>query len=331
MTKSAFFNLDFEKIYPTPSPERMAQAFFNRIWRKLHVENFSFLIVFYGRHRTGKSMGAVSFCHILDETFEPNLENRVVYSSRALINAFKDIRQKKIKGAGIIVDEAGTGDLSSQRWYEDMAKLVSANLQAVGYLNPFVCFVTPNFSFINNVARKLSQGVFEVTRSHTRYAIIKPFWIENSPWQTGVYRKYPIFCENHGGIPSSIYKVNQIRIGLPVDRIRERYQAHSQAYKDNFMNESEEQVASAEFQKTMKSSFVSGITAIADEVFTNIDDYKGYGVGKNKDQVSQHIIRLRHGLSQSDSKTVRLLVTKRLSENKGKVNDDALQGIEENS
>lgn len=259
-------------------------------------------------------MGAVSFCHILDETFEANLESRVVYSSRALINAFKDIREKKIKGAGIIVDEAGTGDLSSQRWYEDMAKLVSANLQAVGYLNPFVCFVTPNFSFINNVARKLSQGVFEVTRSHTRYAMIKPFWIENSPWQTGVYRKYPIFCENHGGIPSSIYKVNQIRIGLPVEAIRKRYQDHSQAYKDNFLNESEEQVASSEFQKNMKTSFVSGITAIADEVYTNIDDYKGYGVGKNKDQVSQHIIRLKHGLSQADSKTVRLLVTKRLDD-----------------
>lgn len=329
MTMSKFFDVNYEQVYPTPSPQRMAEAFFNRIWIKLHVENFSFLIVFYGRHRTGKSYGAVSFCNILDETFAPNLENRVVYSSRALINAFKDVRQKKIKGAGIVVDEAGTGDLSSQRWYEDMAKLVSANLQAVGYLNPFVCFVTPNFSFINNVARKLSQGVFEVTRTHNRYATIKPFWIENNPWQTGIYRKYPLFCENHGGIPSSIYKINQIRIGLPPEDIANRYKAHSQAYKDNFLNESEEQVASAEFQHNMKSSFVSGITAIAEEVYQSIDDYKGYGAGKNKESISQHIIRLRHGISQADAKTVRLLVQKRVDEDRRRTGEDALQGIED--
>jgi len=314
MSISKFFDVDFKSIYPDPTPERLAQAFFNRIWRKLHVENFSFLIVFYGRHRTGKSLGAVSFCHILDETFEKNLETRVVYSSRALINAFKDIRQKKIKGAGIVVDEAGTGDLSSQRWYEDMAKLVSANLQAVGYLNPIVCFVTPNFSFINNVARKLSQGVFEVTRSHTRYASIKPFWIENSPWQTGVYRKYPIFCENRKGIASSIYKVNSIRIGLPAEPIMARYIAHSQAYKDNFLDESEKEVEAVEFNKSMKTSFVSGITAVAEEVYRNIDEYRGYGAGKNKESISQNIIRLKHGLSQADSKTVRLLVTKKMGE-----------------
>ncbi len=319
---SKFFDLDYEQIYPTPTPQRMAEAFFNRIYIKLHVENFSFLIVFYGRHRTGKSLGAVTFCYVLDETFEQNLETRVVYSSRALINAFKEIRKNKIKGAGIIVDEAGTGDLSSQRWYEDMAKLVSANLQAVGYLNPFVCFVTPNFSFINNVARKLSQGVFEVTRSHMKYATIKPFWIENSPWQTGMYRKYPLFCENHNGIASSIYKLNQIRIGLPPDRVMKRYMDHSQAYKDNFLSESEEQIASTEFTKNMKTSFVSTINSIADEVYENIDDYKGFGSGRNKETISQHIIRLKHNLSQSDAKTVRLLVTKRLGESKKQASDE---------
>jgi hypothetical protein len=168
-----------------------------------------------------------------------------------------------------------------------------------------------------------------LTRSHTRYATIKPFWVENSPWQTGVYRKYPIFCENRAGIPSSIYKVNQIRIGLPPEPIMNRYVAHSQAYKDNFLDESEKEVAAVEFNKNMKSSFVSGITAIAEEVYNNIDEYKGFGSGKNKNSVSQNIIRLRHSLSQADAKTVRLLVTKRLSEDVIGESKDASQGSDE--
>ena len=219
---NTFFSIDFEKAYPKPTPKRIAEAYFNRIWRKLHIENFSFLIVFYGLHRVGKSMSAGSFAYILDPTFEKNLETRVIYSSKDLITTFKNIRKQKLRGAAVIVDEAGAGDFSSQRWYEDMAKIVSANLQSIGYLNPAIFFVTQNFSFINSTARKLSNGVFEVTRHNNKYSNIKPFWIENNPWMSGYYRKYPLFCENRNGIASNIYKVKKIKISMPPSNIRKR-------------------------------------------------------------------------------------------------------------
>ena len=311
---NAFFNLDFEKAYPTPPPERISQAYFNRIWRKLHIENFSFLIIFYGLHRVGKSLSAVSFCHILDPTFEENLENRVVYTSRGLIEEFKKIREEKIKGAGIIVDEAGTGDLSSQRWYEDMAKIVSANLQSVGYLNPFICFVTQNFSFINATARKLSNGVFEVTRKSNRFTSIKPFWIENNPWMTGFYRKYPIFCENRNGIPSNVYKVNRIKIGMPPPKIRNRYDAHSQAYKDKFLKDSEEEIQLMRQAKTQKNVLVTGINAMAEEVYKNIDDYSRTD-RKGNIIINPELIRHEHTITYRDAKLVKALVERKVKGN----------------
>jgi len=213
--RNTYFNIDYEKAYPKPTPERIAEAFFNRMWRKLHVENFSYLIVLYGLHRVGKSEAAVSIAHILDETFEENLESRVVYNSRELLNTFKDIRVLGEKGCAVVVDEAGSGDIAATRWYEDMAKIVSAQLQAVGWLNPLILFVTQNYSFINSTARKLSSGVFEVERKNNRYSTIKPFWVQSNPWMTGSYRKYPIFCEERNGILSNVYKVNRIKIVRP--------------------------------------------------------------------------------------------------------------------
>jgi hypothetical protein len=307
-----FYDLDFDVIYPTPTSETLAWAYFNRLYRKLHVENFSLLITFYGRHRAGKSLGAVDFGYILDPTFLPNLEKRVVYTSKDLMQAFKEIRINKIKGGAVIIDEAGSGDLSSQRWYEEISKIVSAELQAVGYLNPFIGFVTQSFSFINTTARKLSHGVFEVYRTNTDYSKIKPFWIENNPWISGSYHKYPIFCENHNGVASNIYKINNIRIPLPPDEVKDRYIAHSQAYKDKLLDDSEEEIALIEFDKNSKKVYVSGIDAIVEEVVLNYTDYTSVSNKKGVNMfLNPDLIRHSHdGISIKDSKLVKALAEK---------------------
>jgi len=307
-----FFQQDFDSIYPAPTPERIAKAYFNRIWRKLHIENFSFLITFYGLHRVGKSLGAVSFAYIIDPTFEENMELRVVYDSKSLIKAFKAIRESKIKGGAVIVDEAGSGDLSAQRWYEEMAKIVSANLQSIGYLNPFIGFVTQNFSFINATARRLSNGVFEVYRPSNRYSVIKPFWIENNPWMTGFYRKYPIFCENRNNIASNVYKVNRIKIGLPPKDIQERYEQHSQDHKDKFLEDSEQELELVEASKTQRNLIVENIEAIAEVVYSNQENYRGVKRGQASGVISEDLIRHEHNLTNRDAKLVKALVEKKI-------------------
>lgn len=320
---SSFFDLDFEKIYPEPTPDRLAKAYYNRLWRKLHVENFSLLIVFYGKHRVGKSLSAVDFCYILDETFQANMETRIVYTSKQLINAFKDIKNQGIKGGGIVVDEAGSGDLSNMRWYEELAKVVSSELQAVGYLNPLICFVTQNFSFINTTARKLSQGVFEVNRTSNLYSTIKPFWIENNPWITGFYRKYPIFCESRGGVASNVYKINKIKIGLPPKEIKDRYIAHSQAFKDQLLISSEESVNMAEFGNTKKRLLVTGIEAVVKEVMVNADDYKSFSKKKGiATYLNENLIQHRHSLTMKDAKLVKALAEKELFKTRQPTTDD---------
>jgi len=320
---SHFFSFDFDKTYPQPSPQRMADAFFNRLWRKLNCDNFSMLLVFYGLHRTGKSLSATSICHILDETFEDNLEKRVVYTSRDLIQAFKDIRDHKIKGGGIVVDEAGSGDLSNMRWYEELSKVIGAELQAVGYLNPLICFVTQSFSFINTTARKLSQGVFEVSRTNNTFSKIKPFWVENSPWSVNSFHRYPLFCESRGGVASNVYKINKIKIGLPPQGILDRYVAHSQMFKDNLLDHSEEMIRMDEFNKDKKRVLVTGIEAIVHEVVVNKDDYMSFSKKKGiATYLNENIIRHKHGLTMKDAKLVKALGERELFKDRKPSVDD---------
>jgi hypothetical protein len=319
-----FFSIDFDAIYPPPLPKTLAEAFFNRLWRKLHVDNFSLLITFYGKHRVGKSLAATDFAYILDETFEPNMERRIVYDGKSLISAFKEIREKRIRGASVIVDEAGSGELASQRWYEDAAKIISAELQAVGYLNPFIGFVTQSFSFINSTARKLSQGVFEVNRTNNAYSTIKPFWIENNPWTTSTYKKYPIFCEKRNNVVSNVYKINSIKLGLTPEIVRLRYETHSQAYKDQLLVQSEEDMELLDSMKQQKKVLVSGIDALVVKVSRSPDEYMTDSRQKGKPKyLNKDIIRYKHPeLSDRESKLVKALVEKRLRLSKHSDSDD---------
>lgn len=309
--KSRFFDIRYKEVYPEPTAEDFAIMFLNKIYRKLNVEDFTFLITWYGRHRSGKSLAAVSLSNIIDETFYPNMMERIVYTSLDLLKAFKIIRQNHIKGAAIIVDEAGTGDLSSQNWYEEIAKIVSANLQAIGYLNPLISFVTQDFGFINATARKLSNGVFKVQRHGRSHSSIKPFWINNSPFTKKYIHKYPVFCEKYnGGTLGNVYKINRIRIGLPPAEIRNAYIELSQEYKDKYLMKSEEDVMVSMQMKEQRNMFVTGIDAIANEVYMNIDAYEH---GRSKDGfriIDENLIRHQHKLSYRDAKVVKALVSK---------------------
>lgn len=312
MIHSSFYDIDFESIYPTPTPTRVAEAFFNRLWRKLHVERFSLLITFWGKHRVGKSLTAVTIAHILDETFLPNLEERVVYSGKALVSAFKKIREEKIRGGAVVIDEAGSGELSSQRWYEEAAKIINAELQAVGFLNPYVGFVTQNFSFINTTARRLSQGVYEVNRSNNDFSIVRPFWVSENPWSSNIYHKYPIFCEKRNKVVSNLFKINNIKIRLPPLELRSRYEIHSQAYKDWLLKQSEEDMDVLDTLRYQRKAMVTGIEEIVNEVIDNMDDYSTIGKDGNN-RIDEGIIKHKHEeLTWRDAKTVKALVQQKI-------------------
>jgi hypothetical protein len=307
-------NIDFDKIYPDPDSGQLAAAFFNRLWLKVHVYNFSIIITFYGAHRTGKSLTAVSFSHILDPTFDDNLEMRVCYRSKAILEAFKDIRSQGIHGAAVIIDEAGSGDVSSQRWYEEASKIVSAELQSVGYLNPIIFFVTQDFSFINKTARKLTQGVFGVTRRSNNYSNIKPFWISNDPWSSKIYHKYPVFCYTRSDVPSNIYKINSIKIGLPPSDIKDRYEKFSQAFKDSLLEEGIRSLSKIDDEGKEKKSDIHVIEEAINKILDNPRPFKSTKSKKDDPKLDVAIIQFEFDVSYHKARMIRRIAEIKLKE-----------------
>lgn len=309
---SKYWDLDFYEIYPVPTAEQFAIKYLNELYLKLHCFDFSLLITFYGRHRTGKSLAAVSIANMLDPTFEPNLEHRVVYTAQAFISEMKKIRAERIKGAGIIFDEAGAGELSNERWYEETAKIINAELQACGYLNPFIAFVTPNFGFINTHARKLSQAVYEMNRTHMAYAEIKPLWIRSTPWTSSLMRNYPIVCEMVNGTMSNVYKITRLKINLPPKDIMNRYNKVSQSFKDQLMDASEDELKASAAERKQRMAKSVSIDTIVTEVYKNRKEFLRTPRGKAP-YINEELVRHRYKLSARDARLVKALVEKDIS------------------
>lgn len=306
--------INYERIYPEVDPEKLGLDFLNRLYHRLHISNLSLVMTFYGSHRSGKSLSAVRIANAIDETFYDNLEKRVVFSSSDLLKAFEDLRNRNIKGGAVIVDEAGTGDLSSQRWYEEASKIVGAELQAIGYLNPAIFFVTQDFSFINKTARKLSHAILKVTRNSNKYCKIRFYWISTDPWLSSFVRKLPLFCLSRNDVASNIIKMDEIRLTLPPAELVKRYEEHSQRYKDMLLNKGIEEIHGIEYERIdrIRKRKEINVEEIVNKIIENVDKYQNL----NKKNLSLNVALIKHdfGLSLVNARLVKNLAEKKIIE-----------------
>jgi hypothetical protein len=132
----------------------LSLAYIRSIYNHVHTSGLSYLASFTGAHRTGKSVTASLFAHLVDPTFWVNFEQRVVQSPFQFMTAMKNIIEDDIIGAAVVVDEAGA-TFHSGDWYEKWMKLTQKFLQTCGMLKPIIFFVAPNREFIVAGMRKL--------------------------------------------------------------------------------------------------------------------------------------------------------------------------------
>jgi hypothetical protein len=309
MTISKFFSIP-DDLYPNPSEDELATWFFHGLWTKLHVLNFSLLISLFGQHRTGKSLAGVSFAHILDETFAPELESRVVYDSVSLTEVFRDLRRRDIKGGAVIIDECGSGDLGASRWFESISRTLGAELQSVGYLSPLILFISQNYLFLNSTVRRLSQGIFEVKRKNALWSTIKPLWVSQTPFQTSAHRTYPVCClQTEDGYPSTVLKLNKLRIGLPPKDLVDRYIAHSQSWKDSLLESSVVEVSALNGERFKRKPAMTDINSIVSKVLVDPGKFTTASMQKGtKTFVSKELIRHQFGIPLKDASLVKMIV-----------------------
>jgi hypothetical protein len=321
MMTSKLFSLDYDEIYSEPTTKRVAEVFLNGLYRKLHVQGFSILITLWGGHRVGKSLASCALADILDPTFRDELEKRVVYETKDILGVFRDIRTRRLTGAAIIIDEAGSGALSAQRWYEEVSQIVSSELQSCGSIHPIIFFVTQYPTFLNSTARKLSHGMWEVSRKGNLYSVIKPLWVSDSPWFTKSHRHYPIITEKRDGISTNVYKIGRIRVWLPPKEIVDRYNVHSQKWKDQLLENCITQVGVLDFEASKRKATSSSIETVVDDVCAHKKEYLSKSAQHGTHAfINKEIIRHHHmELTDREARLVKVLVEQRINKKKARV------------
>ena len=193
----------------------LGMLYLRHIYRRVHQYRFNFLGMITGKHRTGKSLSAVSISHLLDPTFEKNLEDRIVYYPDDFMAALQKIKQKDIIGGAIVWDEAGVG-IPAREWYDISNKSISMTLQVFGRYRPVVFFVTPDVTYIDSQARKLFHGFYELSRFKTEYASMKAFDVRYNKRNTKVYYVYSRFHLKHDGVYGTNLILKKINVKPPI-------------------------------------------------------------------------------------------------------------------
>ena len=212
----------------------LAEDYLNEIYKNLHKRNLSFLGIWTGQHRVGKSVGAEVFADLLDPTFEDCLEERTVYTSHDFMSSMENIRKDHIKGGATVWDETQIKH-GSRDWYKDVNKSINSAIQAFGYLNPIVFFVTQDPSFIDSQPRKLFHSFYEVKRTGNQWNYILPFNIKYNRRIGKPYYIYPRYKVKYFGNMGIKAKLMYIRMLKPSAKFLHRYNNHSQKFKDKFL------------------------------------------------------------------------------------------------
>ena len=212
-------------FFEKPDPGGIAEAYLRSIWRSVHTKGFSYLCTLTGRHRVGKSLAALAFADLLDETFWKNMELRTVYTPEEFFIAIEHLDYNKITGGAIVWDEANLG-IPSREWYNVANKSINYAIQAFGYLKPMVFFVTQDITFIDSQPRKLFHDFFEIKRNNNEYSIIYPFDMKINKRTGKVYYVYPRLSKGYqvGGARMVLRPLKLMK--LPKAMIK-RYEAHS--------------------------------------------------------------------------------------------------------
>jgi len=296
------------------NPEIIAMLYLRHIYRRVHDLHFNYLGIVTGKHRTGKSLGALSFSHALDPTFLDNIEERVVYYASDFMKALQSLKDKKILGGCVIFDEAGVG-YGSRDWYNETNKAVGGAMQVVGRYQPIVFFVSQDIKLIDSQIRKYFHGFYEMYRHDNTHALCIPYNVTYNKRTGKVYYKYTRLSHPNDDAQGQILRLNEIKLKRPPREAEKRYETHSQAFKDYIMNMMEDQTKSYDPNKTQKK--VSD-KSIIDEICAMDYDKELCEMVTKRSSKSEIIldkdtIRFKYDISDAKARYLKKLIERKLN------------------
>ena len=277
---------------PVVDTRLISTLYFRHIYKRVHDMKFNFLGMIVGKHRVGKSLGALSYSYMLDPSFAENIRKRVVYYADDFMKALKSIREKKIIGGAIVWDEAGVG-IPAREWYNISNKSINMALQVFGRYRPIVFFVTQDVTYIDSQARKLFHGFYQMERFNQKYATASPFNVRYDKKTGKVYYVYSRFYMKNEEFPGGKFKFNELLVKKPPSDFEKEYDIHSKEFKDRIMEQMQER-AEAHKDGNLDSKKMSSSEIVKDLIESHVDDLKYLSKRSKPDDVLFDEYAIRH-------------------------------------
>ena len=183
--------------------------------QRITRRNKNWLCIIAGETGSGKSYTGARICELIDPTFLPTIKRDGIESRIAMGETSKLLQvldTKKLKrGNMVLFDEAGVA-ISSRDWFKEINKIIMFILQTFRHMNIGVIFTVPDISFVDKQARSLFHSYIECLEINTikDTVLVKPFELQNNPYESNVYKKYPRsegrkITRFHIGKPSPIF------------------------------------------------------------------------------------------------------------------------------
>ena len=200
-------------------------SFTEYIYNRLHRENRNFLAAIVGPTGSGKSYSALR----LAETIDPNFSiERVVFTPEEFMDLLNSKTLKK--GSAIVFDEGGVG-MNSRNFMSNTNRALHYTAQTFRSMNYLVCFVAPDYSFMDVGLRKLAHVLIEtISIDYERERVrTRPLMIQNNPQSGKIYLKYPRVRDSN----NRILAITKLWFSKPSPELLKEYEREEGGLQSN--------------------------------------------------------------------------------------------------
>ncbi len=168
----------------------------------------NFLGCFTGTTGSGKSLSGITLCDLVDKTFIPNLEKRVVFSMLELMELLNDKENPLKNGEAVLWEEGGTS-VSSRDWQSLSNKLINFLLQTFRHRRIVLILNVPYIDFIDSNTRKLFHASFETTKIDYKLnkCFVKPRILQYNSRSKKTYEKMLRIHTPEGVVPLRLWGI----------------------------------------------------------------------------------------------------------------------------
>jgi hypothetical protein len=225
-----------------------ALLYYRGMYKRVNHVGKSLIIQIDGEQQTGKSSsGGYLLCRTLDPTFEENRKTRVCVSAKQILEAVREIRAMKIKGAAIMIDEGGAA-AGRMDYHDRIQRALDKTVQIIGNLKPIIVIISPVKQQVATSLERMSHKYMHFRRGSTGHTYLYPYGQHFNSISKQTYTPKPIIT-----IAGNRYILKRIKIHSIPKELDDRYREIEESLKPELLEKLEAEGMAEEIAKIRES------------------------------------------------------------------------------